>query len=263
MKILLIGDIVGKPARKAVVALLPELRKEFDIDCVIANVENLAHGFGFTSQTLGELLNAGVDAATSGNHAWAKPEGIAILEKRDSVVIRPANYPVGTPGMGAKIVTIATKSILVVNLMGRVFMKENLDCPFRALDAIIQSHAHRSLDGIIVDFHAETTSEKNAFGLYADGKVSAVVGTHTHVPTADERVLPNGTAYITDIGMVGLQNSVIGFDTGPLQGFLTQIHQHFEISDTGTVVFNAVVVSLDTASKKSASIQRIQRLIDV
>lgn len=263
MNILIIGDIVGKPARKAVVTLLPELRKEFDIDCVIANVENLAHGFGFTSQTLGELLNAGVDAATSGNHAFAKPEGITILQQRDSAVIRPANYPIGTPGLGAKIVTIATKSILMVNLMGRVFMKENLDCPFRALDAIIQSNAHRSLDGIIVDFHAETTSEKNAFGLYADGKVSAVVGTHTHVPTADERILPGGTAYITDIGMVGLQNSVIGFDTGPLQGFLTQLHQHFEISDNGKVVFNAVLISLDTASKKAASIQRIQRIIDI
>lgn len=263
MKILVIGDVVGKPARKAVVKLLPELRKEFDIDFVIANAENLAHGFGFTSQTFNELLGAGVDAATTGNHAWAKPEGVGILERRDSVVIRPANYPVGTPGVGAKIFTIATKSILVVNLMGRVFMKENLDCPFRALDAILTSHSSQSFAGIIVDFHAETTSEKNAFGLYADGRVSAVVGTHTHVPTADERVMPGGTAYITDIGMVGLQNSVIGFDTGPLQGFLTQIHQHFEISDSGRVVFNSVLIEFDTASKKAASITRIQREVDV
>lgn len=263
MNILIIGDVVGRPARKAIATLLPDLRKEFSIDFAIANIENLAHGYGFTSQTLNELLDAGIDAATSGNHAWAKPEGIAILEQRDSAVIRPANYPVGTPGMGAKIFTIATKSILVVNLMGRVFMRENLDCPFRTLDAILQSHAHRQLDGIIVDFHAETTSEKNAFGLYADGKVSAVLGTHTHVPTADDRTLPKGTAYITDIGMVGLENSVIGFDSGPLQGFLTQLHQHFEISDHGRVVCNAVLLSLDAASKKAASIQRIQRKIDV
>lgn len=263
MKLLLIGDVVGKPARKAVGMLLPELRKEFNIDFVIANAENLAHGFGFTTQTLNELFAAGVDAATTGNHAWAKPEGRAILEQRDSRVVRPANYPVGTPGVGAKIFTIATKSILVVNLMGRVFMKENLDCPFRALDAILQTYSTQTFAGIIVDFHAETTSEKNAFGLYADGKATVVVGTHTHVPTADERVLPNGTAYITDIGMVGLQNSVIGFDSGPLQSFLTQLHHHFEISDSGTVVFNAVLIDIDTATRKATSITRIQREIVV
>lgn len=263
MKLLIIGDIVGKPARKAVVKLVPELRKEFDIDFVIANAENLAHGFGFTSQTLNEIFSAGVDAATTGNHAWAKPEGRAILEQRDSLVVRPANYPVGTPGLGAKIFTIATKSILVVNLMGRVFMKENLDCPFRALDAILQAHANQTFAGIVVDFHAETTSEKNAFGLYADGRVSVVVGTHTHVPTADERVMPGGMAYITDIGMVGLQNSVIGFDSGPLQSFLTQLHHHFEISDSGRVVFNAVLVDIDTSTRKATSITRIQREVDV
>src|SRR3989338_653637 len=263
LKILIIGDVVGKPARKCVAKLLPDIRKEFDIDFVIANAENLAHGFGFTSQTINELFNAGVDAATTGNHAWAKPEGREILEQRDARVIRPANYPVGTPGVGAKIVTIATKSLLVVNLMGRVFMKENLDCPFRALDEILKSHSSRTLAGIIVDFHAETTSEKNAFGLYADGRVSAVVGTHTHVPTADEHILPGHTAYITDICMVGLQNSVIGFDSGPLQGFLTQLHQHFEISDSGRVVFNSVLIDIDTASQKAVSITRIQRETDV
>ncbi len=263
MHILIIGDIVGKPGRAAVTALLPQLRKEFDIDFVIANAENLAHGFGFTAQTLSELTRAGVDAATTGNHAWAKPEGREILAARDSIVVRPANYPVGTPGLGAKTFTIATKSILVVNLMGRVFMKENLDCPFRALDAIVQANSTTRHAGIIVDFHAETTSEKNAFGLYADGKVSAIVGTHTHVPTADERVMPGKTAYISDIGMVGLQNSVIGFDSGPLQSFLTQIHQHFEISDHGTVVFNSVLIDLDTNEAKARSITRIQRIVDV
>lgn len=263
MKVLLIGDIVGKPGRKSVAKLLPDIRKEYSIDVVIANVENLAHGFGFSRATLSEIMNTGVDFATSGNHVWKKPEGVALLSENDAHVIRPANYPPESPGTGAKVLTIATKSLLVINLMGRVFMKENLDCPFRALDRILESYTEAELAGIVVDFHAEATSEKCAFGLYGDGRVSVIVGTHTHIPTADQRILPQGTAYATDIGMVGLRDSVIGFDSGPLEGFLTQMHHHFEISDSGHTVFNAILVDIDETTRKAVSITRIMRESDV
>ncbi len=264
MKILFIGDVMGKPGRKAVAALLPKLKKEYEPDIVIANAENLAHGKGITTQTLKDLSDAGVDFYTSGNHIWAKPEGHAILAEKQTKVLRPANFPAGVPGVGAKMVTVGSREILVINLMGRVFMKEHLDCPFRALDRILEEFKKQKPAAILVDLHAEVTSEKNTFGLYADGRVSAVVGTHTHIPTADERVLPKGTAYITDVGMVGLKNSSIGISyEGVLQTFLYQTPGKFEIPDQGLVFFNAVLLDIDPQDAKAKSITRIQRDIEV
>jgi metallophosphoesterase (TIGR00282 family) len=264
MNILFIGDVMGKPGRRAVAALLPDIKKKYAPDFVIANAENLAHGKGITRQTLDELLGAGVDFCTSGNHIWAKPEGHDILASRESPCIRPANFPQGVPGSGAKLIEVGARNILIINLMGRVFMKEHLDCPFRTLDSILEHYQKEKPAAIIVDFHAEATSEKNTFGLYADGRVSAVVGTHTHIPTADERVLPNGTAYITDIGMVGLKNSSIGVEyEGILQTFLTQMPGKFEIPDHGLVVFNAVLIDIDATDGHARSITRIQRDIEI
>lgn len=264
LRILFIGDIMGKPARKAVTALLPDLRKEHEVDCVIANAENLAHGKGVTALTLEEIKNAGVDFCTSGNHIWAKPEGIEHLSAEDPFIIRPANYPPGSPGKGEKVLAIGNFRILVLNLMGRVYMRENIDCPFRTLDAILAQYDSDDLSAIIVDLHAEATSEKNSFGMYADGRVSAVVGTHTHIPTADNRVLPKGSGYISDIGMVGIRDSSLGIDVrNTIAGFLTQRPAKFEIPDNGLVVFNSVLIEIDPTTRQATAMLRIQKEIEI
>lgn len=264
LRILFIGDIMGKPGRKAVSALLPSLRKKHKVDLVIANAENLAHGKGINIDSLTEMVKSGVDFFTSGNHIWGKTEGVSLLSSETPLVIRPSNYPPDTPGRGHWLLPLGKTHILVINLMGRVFMREHLDCPFRALDAVLSQYRDIDLSGIIVDFHAEATSEKNAMGHYADGRVSAVLGTHTHIPTADNRVLPKGTAFTSDVGMVGLRDSSIGIDVGPvIQAFLTQRPAKFDIPDHGRVVFNSVLLEIDPAVKHARSITRIQEEIDV
>lgn len=264
LKILFIGDIVGKAGRKAVSAFLPSLREEYEIDACVANAENLAHGKGITRQTITEMQTAGVDLFTSGNHVWAKPEGVELLGHPDPLILRPANYPPNTPGTGEKILAIATKSILVVNLMGRDFMPTTVDCPFRALDTILEKYKSAPLAGILVDIHAETTSEKHAIALYADARVSAVLGTHTHVPTADERILPGGTGFQCDVGMVGVRDTLIGvtYESG-IKRFLTRRPGHFEIAEEGLTVFNSVLLTIDTETKKTVHIERIQKTLMV
>ncbi len=224
MNLLLCGDVVGRPGRDAIKAHLPRLRRELRIDVAIVNVENMAHGFGLTEKLCGEMYEAGVDILTTGNHAWDQREIIPYME-RDKRVLRPANFPPGTPGAGSYLHSLPDgRRLLVVNLMGRLFM-DALDDPFRGLDAEIASYAlGRDVAGIVVDFHAEATSEKTAFGHFADGRVSAVVGTHTHIPTADARVLPGGTAYVSDTGMCGNYDSVIGMQKEPsIRRFVTKM----------------------------------------
>jgi len=264
LKVLCIGDIMGKAGRKAVSAFLPLLKKEHSIDCVIANAENLAHGKGVTRATLKEMVDAGVDVFTSGNHIWAKPEGEQILSEKNSILLRPANYPAKNAGVGAKIVAIATKSILVVNLMGRDFMPIVVDSPFHALDSILDHYKKEKLAGIIVDFHAEVTSEKHALGMYADGRVSAVLGTHTHVPTADERIFKGGTGYLTDIGMSGVRDSLIGvrYESG-ISRFLDYKPTHLQIAEEGLTVFNSVLLQIDSETMKTVKITRIQKEIEI
>lgn len=264
LRILFIGDIMGKPGRKAVASLLPSLKRKHEIDLVVANAENLAHGKGVNEEALAELKDSGVDFCTSGNHIWSKPEGVKLLSDHPPYVIRPANYPPQTPGVGFFALPIGKKYIIVVNLMGRVFMRENLDCPFRTLDSILTGLKETEYAGIIVDFHAEATSEKNCFAHYADGRVSAVLGTHTHIPTADNRVLPKGTAFISDVGMVGILDSSLGLEIGPLiQQFLTQRPSKYELPEHGRVVFNSVLIELDTNTKKARSITRVQEEVDI
>jgi hypothetical protein len=224
MNLLLCGDVVGRPGRDAVKAHLPRVRRELRIDVAIVNAENMAHGFGLNEKLCGEMYEAGADVLTTGNHAWDQKEIIPYME-REPRVLRPANFPPGTPGSGTRLHALPDgRKLLVVNLMGRLFM-DALDDPFRGLDALIEPHAlGRDLAGIVVDFHAEATSEKTAFGHFADGRVSAVIGTHTHIPTGDHRVLPGGTAYVSDTGMCGNYDSVIGMQKEPsIRRFVTKM----------------------------------------
>ncbi|MCD6299700.1 MAG: TIGR00282 family metallophosphoesterase [Dehalococcoidales bacterium] len=256
MLVLNIGDIIGKPGRRAVSKLVPSIRQKSGVDMVIANAENVAGGLGLTSATAGELLDAGIDILTSGNHIWAEKEIIPYLDS-DMPILRPLNYPPGVPGKGYIIIG----GVMVVNLIGRTFMS-NYDCPFRAMDQLLDEVKPRP-PVIIIDFHAEATSEKVALGQYLDGRVSAVLGTHTHVGTIDTRVLPRGTAYVTDIGMTGPINSVIGDDIDQvLQRFLTMIPNRLSVA-RGKTIFTAILTRIDEDSGRAISIDRIYHEVDV
>jgi len=249
----MIGDIVGKLGRRTVASLLPEMRRSNEVDLVIANGENAAGGRGLTSATAEEMYQAGIDVITSGNHIWEHREIYHILDS-EAPIVRPMNYPEGAPGRG-----IYTRDgVAVVNLQGRTFMRDHVDCPFRAADeALACLHDYRV---IIVDMHAEATSEKIGMAYYLDGRVSAVLGTHTHVPTSDVRVLPKGTAYVTDLGMVGALHSILGMEIEPIiQRFLSQLPGRFAPVERGPAVFNAVLVQIDPDSGRALSIQRLDR----
>ena len=256
MRVLMIGDVIGKPGRRAVKILIPGLRREHGIDLVIANGENTAGGFGLTLDTAYELLDNGVDVLTSGNHIWDQKEILPYLEE-GLPVVRPANYP-DAPGRGS----LMHGNVLVINLIGRVFMPA-LDCPFRTADRLLQEvETSDSAPVIIVDFHAEATSEKQALGWYLDGRVSAVFGTHTHVGTTDARVLPNGTAYISDVGMTGPVDSVIGSDiSAVVDKFLTGLPQRLTVAN-GPVLMNSVIVDIDRESGKALTIERLDRMVN-
>ncbi|MFA5052032.1 MAG: TIGR00282 family metallophosphoesterase [Patescibacteria group bacterium] len=264
LSILFFGDIVGKPGRKALAAILPDMKKELQPDLVIANAENIAHGTGITSKTLQECRQAGVDFFTSGNHAFKKPDVLNIFADPDNILIRPGNFMDQDAGAGYRTVNIGKKQLLVVNLNGQVFIEEKFSSPFTAIDQILAQHQNTDLAGIFVDMHAEATSEKVAFGWHVDGRVSAVVGTHTHIPTADETILPQGTAYITDTGMVGLKESVIGVDRDIiLNNFTNTRTTAHDIPEHGICVVNTVLVTIDPATRRATGIRRIQREINV
>jgi hypothetical protein len=251
MLFLAIGDIVGKPGRQAVQEFLPALRRQYGFDMVIANGENAAGGFGLTEDTARELLGEGVDVITSGNHIWSQKEIIPHLDG-DMPILRPLNYPRGVPGRGY----LTIGPVMVVNLIGRTFMT-NYDDPFRAMDDLLDKADRPRI--VIIDFHAEATSEKVALGHYLDGRVSAVLGTHTHVGTIDAQILPGGTAYVTDIGMTGPTDSVIGDDTeAVIQRFLTMMPHHLSVGK-GRPVFNAIIVEVDEKSGRATRIERIVR----
>jgi metallophosphoesterase (TIGR00282 family) len=256
MKVLFIGDIVGKPGRKAVKEGLPGLVNKLKIDFVIANVENAAGGFGITGSVGEEIFSLGVDACTSGNHIWDKKEAVTYIAKEDRV-LRPANYPEDVPGHGSIVMkTAAGEKIAILNLSGRVFMQP-LDCPFQSAKKEIPS-LKQETRVIIVDFHAEATSEKSAIGWFLDGHVSAVIGTHTHVQTADERILPKGTAFISDAGMTGPIDSIIGVKKEQIiNKFLTHIPVRFEIAK-GEAMLSCVVLEINPKTGKATSIQRLQ-----
>ena len=260
MKILFFGDIVGRPGREALREIIPQWKKKYQPDLILANGENLAHGRGITEKALKEILEAGVDLVTSGDHIWNQKGIVSLLEDKEIPLLRPANFPKGVPGQGARIIEIRTKKILVINLISRVFMHMDYDCPFRRADELLEELAEET-DGIIVDWHSQATSEKVALGWYLDGRVSAVLGTHTHIPTADARILPKGTAYISDVGMVGVRDSSLGADKEmALKMFLTQIPQKLEVAD-GPVEVNAVIVEIDNQAR-AKKIKKLQEIVD-
>ena len=252
---LFIADIVGRPGRRVVSQMLPTLRRKFDIDVCVANCENASGGKGITTKVANDLFSYRIDVLTSGNHVWDHREILPYLEMNPHI-LRPANYPPGVTGSGVGVFRLSNGfPVGFLNLEGRVFMKE-LDCPFRvALEAVAE--LNRVTQVVIVDFHAEATSEKMAMGWHLDGKVSAVVGTHTHVQTADERILPKGTAYITDVGMTGPHDSVIGIDTETAVGrFLTQTPARFDPA-RGNLKLCGVVITVEAHTGRAVRIERL------
>ena len=259
MNILLIGDIVGQPGRNAIKELLPKLKETHNIEFTLANGENTAGGNGLTPKLSEELFSYGIDVITSGDHIWKNKEILKIIDQ-DSRILRPANYPSGAPGRGHEVfLTTVGNKVGIINLMGRVFMAP-LDCPFKAATKIVNELSPRT-STILIDFHAEATSEKIAMGWHLDGRVSCVAGTHTHVPTRDHRILPCGTAYVTDLGMVGSQDSVIGVEKEPvLRRFLTQMPARFEPAKDNVWLYG-VVVSIDPETGRATFIKPISEAL--
>jgi len=242
LRILILGDVVGRPGRRIIKELLPEIERAHRPDLVIANGENAAGGFGLTKKVGEEIFAAGVDVITSGNHIWDKKEVYTYLQE-EKRVLRPANYPPGVPGSYLHYISVETDTVAVLSLTGRVFMGD-FDCPFRKFDQLYAEISQQT-PHIVVDFHAEATSEKIAFAWHVDGRASVVVGTHTHVATADERVLDRGTAYITDLGMCGPTDGVLGVERQTvIQKFLTQLPARFDVA-SGPVGLNGLVVDID------------------
>lgn len=259
MKILFLGDIVGKPGRAALAEVLPDLRAEYKPDVVIVNGENATHGKGVGKSAYHFFMDKGIDVITSGDHAFDVAEVNDIYAQNDCLLLRPANYPANqeTPGKGYIVIDTPAGKLGVINLQGRVFMREGMDSPFQTVDRILEKPELKDIS-ILVDFHTEATSEIMAMGWYLDGRVSAVVGTHTHVQTADARILPKGTAFISDVGMCGPRDSVLGVDKNIiLQKFLTAMPLKHELAD-GPVIVNGVIIETGEDSK----IESIQRIID-
>ncbi|HVO92038.1 MAG TPA: TIGR00282 family metallophosphoesterase [Terriglobales bacterium] len=256
MRILILGDVMGRPARRALRDLVPSLVEREEIDLVIANAENAAGGMGVDIKSAKELLSAGVQVMTSGNHIWKKKEIYSYLDDQEGL-IRPANFPLGAPGKGWCLWQQKGMRALVINLQGRVFMPNHVEDPFRCVDQILKEHGGQSAV-VIVDMHAEATSEKYAIGWYLDGRASLVYGTHTHVQTADERIFPGGTAYITDVGMCGPFDSVIGMERETvIRGFITQLPRQFEVAQDN-VVLQGVIADIDDDSGKAREIRRLR-----
>ena len=255
LTVLCVGDVFGEPGRRAVQVLLPKLRKQYEADLAVVNVENAAAGFGVTPLIARTFLDQGVDVMTSGNHIWDKKEIIEYIVK-ENLLLRPANYPEGTPGSGSIVVKAGPHKVGVLNLMGRVFLP-SLDCPFKKADEEV-ARLKAETPIVVVDMHCEATSESQAMGWHLDGRASAVVGTHRHVQTADERILPKGTAYITDLGMTGPTDSVIGVDKDlALQRFISQMPNRFEPAK-GPVALHGAVIRIDPETGRGLAIERLR-----
>lgn len=269
MKILFFGDITGRPGRQALKQILPELKKELAPDLVLANGENMAHGHGVTEDSLAELLALGIDYFTNGDHTFSLGGSEEILADSTKPVLRPLNWPGQPAGRGSVLINVGTKRVLLINLIGRVFMKHDFDDPFMVIKEFLDDYSlggkergSEAVDAIIIDFHAEATSEKAALAWFLDGQVSAVLGTHTHVPTADEKVLPGGTGFISDLGMVGALDSVLGADKEIIiKRFLTQRMFKIESAMGNQAEVNGVVLELDDKTGLTKSISRVRRLV--
>ncbi len=255
MRVLMIGDVVGRTGRYCLRDLLVRIKENYEINFVIANGENSAGGTGITRKVANDIFSYGVDLITTGNHVWDNKDIFNFIDHEERI-LRPANYPPESPGIGSNIYRVGDISLGVINLMGRVFMP-GLDCPFRTAEKEI-ARLKKNTNNIIIDFHAEATSEKVALGWFLDGKVSAVFGTHTHVQTADEKILPGSTAFISDVGMTGPVNSIIGVKKElVIEKFITQLPVRFEVSKEPQGQFNAVIVEIDPKNGKAHNIERL------
>lgn len=262
MRFLILGDVVGKPGRRAVARSLPALREEFQPDSVIINIENIAHGMGISPATVREAQPWEADVYTTGDHAWDNAKGAALLNDRSLPIIRPANYPVGVPGRGYHIFRRGAWQVAVINLQGQVFFKNHPDNPFHCLDGLLAETDIRQAQIVLVDFHVEATSEARAFGWHANGRVAAVWGTHTHVPTADAHILPDGTGYVTNVGMQGNRHSIIGGTRRLLTGFLLQTRIKFEVDEPGELEVNGLLLDVDPRTGRSTGIAHIRKILD-
>jgi len=265
LNILFIGDIVGQIGRETVAKVLPQLKKELKIDLVVANAENVAHGTGVNERSLQELMETGIDFFTTGDHAFDNKKQTEHLFN-NYPLIRPANFPIGNDGVGYFVINKGKNSILIINLIGRVFMSMDYDCPFRQLDDILAnvSLSNKKLSAIIVDIHAEATSEKIALKYYADGRVSAIIGTHTHVPTTDAVITDKGTAYQSDAGMTGFADGIIGIHKeGIIRTFLTQIKNTHKLPEKGLSTFNAVLIKINPKNCQAAGIKQIIKQVEI
>lgn len=263
MKFLVFGDVVGRPGRAAVSQVLPALHDEYRPDSIIINIENIAHGTGISPTTVDEALAWQADVYTTGDHAWDNKAGLPLLEKIKLPIIRPANYPAQTPGRGYHIFQRGAVSIAVINLQGQVFFKNHPDNPFHVADRLLAQPDIKGANIVLVDFHADATSEKRALGYYLDGRISALWGTHTHVPTSDYQILPQGTGYISDVGMSGSYHSILGVDTaGPLQRFLQQVPVKFSHEGDGSYEVNALLLEIDPAKRATTAIAQIRKIMN-
>ncbi len=262
MKFLIFGDVFGEMGRKALSAALPDLRDEYEPDSVIVNIENIAHGKGISPESMKDALSWDADVLTTGDHAWDNVKGVEMLGDPTIPVIRPANYFDDVPGRGWHVYSKGAFRVAVINMQGQVFFRNDPLNPFHTLDALLKNPEINEADIILVDFHTEATSEHRGFGFYADGRIAGVFGTHTHVPTADAQILPEGTGYITDIGMVGALDSIIGMDKkASLKQFTTQIRHKFEPADSGPVELNALLLEVDPTKNKATSIAHIRKIL--
>ncbi len=262
MRFLIFGDVVGKPGRLAVARVLPQLREEMRADSVIINIENIAHGMGISPTMMDEVKQWRADVLTTGDHAWDNEKGIALLNDRTLPIIRPADYPAGVPGRGYCLFRSGAWQIAVINLQGPVFFKNHPDNPFHCLDRLLAQEDIRQVNMVLVDFHVEASSEARAFGWHVDGRVAAVWGTHTHVPTADAQILPGGTGYISNIGMQGNYRSIIGGTRRLLTGFLQQTRVKFEVDDPGQLEINSLLLDVDPRTGRTVDIAHIRKILD-
>lgn len=260
IRIIAFGDIIGRAGREALKFIIPDIKKKYSADIIIANGENLAHNEGVTEKILNEVLENGVDFVTLGDHAFDREKEMVRIFASDSYpIIRPANFPPGIPGKGWKIIDTKKGKVAILNLLGRVFFREIPDCPFRMADNLLKEISAETKI-IICDFHAEATSEKKAMGYHLDGRVSAVYGTHTHIPTADEQILPKNTAYITDTGMTGPRKSVIGSDPqNSIKHFITQMPFSYEISKDPEIEVNAIFIEIEPKNGQALKFERIRK----
>lgn len=270
MKILFFGDVFGRSGRNALKSVIPAWREKYGADAVIVNAENIAHGNGITKSTLQELKDLNIDMFTSGDHIWDDPEAKTMLAQDDWRLLRPENFPAGAPGTGHKVTMVGAKKLLVMNILGRSFMRAEVDSPFRAAESVLAKYTlshddpdKERMDAIFVDFHAETTSEKRALGFLLDGRVSAIVGTHTHVPTADAQVLSKGTGYLSDSGMVGPFPSVIGLEPAVIiERFLTQMPVPKQVAETGQAEVGCALVEIGD-NGLALKVEQLRKIVPV